>query len=180
MHRLRHFTALASILLIAFGALFVTSSAETLEPTIPESPLPWDWTLGSLREYATITIGTDTLLVEIADDGSLRQRGLSYRDGLEPGTGMLFVYPDEGPRSFWMKEMRFCLDIVWFGDDAIVGAAENVCPEPGVADAELTRYPSDAPVRFILEVPANWLVERGYGPGTPIDLSTVIATESGS
>jgi uncharacterized membrane protein (UPF0127 family) len=149
------------------------TAAQTPAPLQPTAGLPWEWTLGSLREYATIVVGDDTLVVEIADDGALRQRGLSYRDGLEPGTGMLFIYPEAGIRSFWMKEMRFCLDIIWLGETQVVGAAENVCPEPGVPDADLTRYPSNEPVRFILEVPANWLADRGYGSGTPIDLSSV-------
>jgi uncharacterized membrane protein (UPF0127 family) len=170
----RSLVATAFAVMIAFASLLVVTSAQS--PDSDESPgtLPWVWTLGSLREYRSITVGDDTLVVEIADDGALRERGLSYRDGLEPGTGMLFVYPAEGVRSFWMKEMRFCLDIIWLGETEIVGAAENACPEPGVSDANLARYQSNAPVRFILEVPANWMNERGYGAGTPIDLSSVI------
>lgn len=164
----RTLVSIGLLLVVAFGALLSTSAAQT-DRTAP--PLPWDWTLGSLREYATITVGDDVLVVEIADDGLLRQRGLSYRDGLEPGTGMLFIYPELGDRSFWMYEMRFCLDIIWLSDTEVVGAAENACPEPGVPSNQLGRYVSNAPVRFILEVPAFWLAERGYGPGTPVDLA---------
>lgn len=169
----RTLIATAFVAMIVFGSLLLATSAQS--PEAGESPgaLPWEWTLGSLREYRTIKIGDETLVVEIADDGFLRERGLSYRDGLKPGTGMLFVYPAEGVRSFWMKEMRFCLDIIWLGETEIVGAAENACPEPGVPDSDLARYESNAPVRFILEVPANWLEERGYEAGTPIDLSSV-------
>ncbi|MCC6705130.1 MAG: DUF192 domain-containing protein [Thermomicrobiales bacterium] len=174
--KVRTLVSVGFLLVIAFGALLSIGAAQTGKP---DAPLPWDWTLGSLREYATITVGDDVLVVEIADDGLLRQRGLSYRDGLEPGTGMLFIYPDVGDRSFWMKEMRFCLDIIWLSDTEVVGAAEDACPEPGVPDNQLARYVSNEPVRFILEVPANWLAERGYGPGTPIDL-TGFPSDSGS
>ncbi len=163
--------------MVAFSAVLAFGSSQTPTAGNGDIELPWNWTLGSLREYATITVGDDELRVEIADDGLLRQRGLSYRDGLDPGTGMLFVYPEAGDRSFWMKEMRFCLDIVWLDDVSIAGAAENVCPEPGVSDIDLTRYVSNVPVRFILEVPGNWLADRGYGPGTPIDLSAIIASD---
>ena len=168
------FIVLSLMLLLASAVIHASSTAQTPTAGDTGGELPWEWTLGSLREYATITVGNDTLVVEIADDGKLRERGLSYRDGLEPGTGMLFVYPGEGNRSFWMKEMRFCLDIVWLGESEVVGAAENACPEPGVPESDLTRYVSNEPVRFILEVPGNWLAERGYGPGTPVDLSAVI------
>ncbi len=169
-------SALARICLLMAGlAVIAPASALALQRDDPESNvvLPWTWTLGVYREYADIAVGDDGLTVEIADDSSLRSRGLSYRDGLEPGTGMLFVYPDEDERSFWMRGMRFCLDIVWINDGEIVGAAENVCPEPGVPESDLTSYVSPEPVQFVLEVPAGWLDERGYGAGTPVDLGEV-------
>jgi uncharacterized membrane protein (UPF0127 family) len=158
--------------IVAFGAVFATGRAQQPEES-PATGLPWEWSLGDYREFATITVGTETLQVEIVDNSTLHVVGLSYRDGLEPGTGMLFVYPEESIRTFWMKEMRFCLDIIWLSDTSIVGAAENACPQPGDPDAELLRFESNAPVRFILEVPANWLAERGYGAGTPVDLTGV-------
>jgi uncharacterized membrane protein (UPF0127 family) len=169
-------SALARIcLLITLFAVVAPMSSFALRRDDSESSvvLPWTWTLGVYREYADITVGDDALTVEIADDSSLRSRGLSYRDGLEPGTGMLFIYPDEGERSFWMRGMRFCLDIVWINEGEIVGAAEGVCPEPGVSESDLTSYVSPEPVQFVLEVPAGWLDERGYGAGAPVDLGDV-------
>jgi uncharacterized membrane protein (UPF0127 family) len=47
---------------------------------------------------------------------------------------MLFVYGDAGARSFWMFEMRFCLDIIWIDDGRIVGAAEGACPAKSPGD----------------------------------------------
>jgi uncharacterized membrane protein (UPF0127 family) len=159
-----------ALLLVALPVGGLATQAVGAQPT---TVLPWTWTLGSFREYADTQVGDDDLTVEIADDSSLRSRGLSYRDGLEPGTGMLFVYPDEAERSFWMRGMRFCLDIVWINDGEIVGAAERVCPEPGVPDAQLTSYLSPGPVMYVLEVPAGWLDERGYGRGTSVDLGEI-------
>ena len=111
------------------------------------------------------------MLVEISDTPMLSERGLSYHDELLPNTGMLFVYDDVGKRIYWMKGMNFCLDIVWINYGQIVGAAESVCPEPNVPDADLARYASPPEVQYVLEVPAGWLAERGYGVGTPVDLS---------
>jgi uncharacterized membrane protein (UPF0127 family) len=155
------------VLLTAFPVGALAANAQS------SSGLPWTWTLGAYREHADIQVGDEDLRVEIADNSSLRSRGLSYRDGLEPGTGMLFVYEDEAERSFWMRGMRFCLDIVWINDGEIAGAAEGVCPEPGVPETDLTSYLSPSPVQFVLEVPAGWLDERGYGAGTPVDLGEV-------
>jgi uncharacterized membrane protein (UPF0127 family) len=118
----------------------------------------------------TVEVGDVTLSVEIADTGDLKTRGLGYRDGLEPGTGMLFVYQTPSFRSFWMKGMRFCLDIIWVERGQIVGAAESVCPIEGASDSELPSYRSPEPVRYVLEVPAGWMKEHGFGAGTSVTI----------
>jgi uncharacterized membrane protein (UPF0127 family) len=116
-----------------------------------------------------ITVGGVPLMVEIADDPDERSQGLADRDGLAPGAGMLFVFPEPGPRSFWMKGMRFCLDIVWIEGGVIQGAAEGVCPEPaGTPDDSLVSYVSPVPVSYVLEVPAGWLSQYGFGVGTAV------------
>jgi uncharacterized membrane protein (UPF0127 family) len=73
-----------------------------------------------------------------------------------------------------MKGMRFCLDIIWIEAGEINGAAESVCPDPEeTADADRARFTTPEPVTYVLEVPAGWMQEHGYGPGTPVDLSEV-------
>jgi uncharacterized membrane protein (UPF0127 family) len=126
--------------------------------------IPWS------TETATVRFANDAIDAQVADTGPLRSRGLGYRDALAPGTGMLFVYDEARPLTFWMKGMRICLDIVWLEDGEIKGAAENVCPEAGVSDADLKRYESPVPVRYVLELPANWLDEHGYETGDPVEI----------
>lgn len=157
----------------AISSLLFLACLLVMPRFVAAQQLPWDWSLQSYKQVAEIEVGDQTLTVELADTGDLQTRGLSYRDGLAPGMGMLFVYPFAENHTFWMKGMRFCLDIVWINDGAITGAAENACPEPGVADAQLARYPSAGPAQFVLEVPAGWLKEHGFGAGTPVDLSAV-------
>jgi uncharacterized membrane protein (UPF0127 family) len=55
--------------------------------------------------------------VEIADTPDSRSLGLMGRHSLDEGTGMLFVFDEEGNHSFWMKDMRFPIDIVWISAD---------------------------------------------------------------
>ena len=74
---------------------------------------------------------------------------------------MLFIFEDASVRTFWMKGMRFCLDIIWIESGGIVGAAQNVCPMPDVPEPDLPRYSSDVPVTYVLEVPAGWMDEHG-------------------
>jgi uncharacterized protein len=135
----------------------------------PVSP-PWRVDRPWTSARAVVTVGDVPIESEIADTGPLRERGLGYRDGLAPGTGMLFVYDEPGGRTFWMKGMRFCLDIVWIESDRIIGAATDVCPSPGIPDEELPRFQSPEPVRYVLEIPAGWLAAHGCDAGTPITI----------
>ena len=74
----------------------------------PKLGLRWqvDRATGMSRQFAT---------------GLRNPNGLAFR----PGTGMLFVFPDASPRSFWMKGMRFCLDIIWI-EDGIIAAGDDI------------------------------------------------------
>ena len=122
-------------------------------------------------ETTTIMVGDQQLTVELATSPASRSRGLGYRQGLAPGTGMLFVFPDSSGRSFWMKGMRFCLDIIWIDQGEIIGAAQSVCPDPpGTADGDRPSYPSQGAAECVLEVPAGWMEEHGFGPGTPVEI----------
>jgi uncharacterized membrane protein (UPF0127 family) len=121
-------------------------------------------------QTAEITVGSLPLTVELAYLPEDTSRGLGYREGLAPGTGMLFLFEGPAPRSFWMRGMQFCIDIVWIENGVIQGAAESVCPEPaGTADADLPSYVSPVPVTYVLEVPAGWLDAYGLGAGTPVE-----------
>jgi uncharacterized membrane protein (UPF0127 family) len=155
---------------VAIGLLLVTGwAAADIVAAAPVVP-PWHLGLPWTSRTATVEAGDLTIEAEVADTEVLRERGLGYRDGLNPGTGMLFVYDEPGSRTFWMKGMRFCLDIIWIESGKIVGAAESVCPVPGVSDADLPRYQSPEPVRYVLEVPAGWMTEHGFAAGTPVTI----------
>jgi uncharacterized membrane protein (UPF0127 family) len=135
---------------------------------------PWRRDLPEGRASANIVVGETELEVDLAITPGEQTLGLGYRNGLEPGTGMLFVGTRDEPKTFWMKGMRFCLDIIWITDGQIAGAAENACPDPtGTPDHQRARFSSEVPVTHVLEVPAGWMEENGYGPGTPVDLSTI-------
>ena len=121
-------------------------------------------------QTAEITVGGVPLTVELAYQPADRALGLGYREGLAAGTGMLFLFEGPATRSFWMRGMQFCIDIIWIENGLIQGAAESVCPEPaGTADADPPSYISPVPVTYVLEVPAGWLDAYGLGVGTPVE-----------
>ena len=152
---------------LILAVLILAPAVAQAKPAVPSwrDRHPWS------TEVATVVVGTDELQAEIADTSPLQGRGLGYRDGLAPGTAMLFVFDDASIRTFWMKGMRFCLDIVWIDNDLIVGAAESVCPMPNTPDADLPRYTSPFGVHYVLEVPAGWLATHSYGAGTAVEIT---------
>lgn len=156
-------TQSVALAVVLFASLAAQAGAS---PAFPAWRLEIPWS----TETAEVVFANDTVIAQIADTGPLRSRGLGYRDDLTPGAGMLFIYDEPARLTFWMKGMRICLDIIWIEEGEIKGAAESVCPEPGVADADLQRYASPEPVRYVLEVPAGWLAEHGYGPGDPVEI----------
>ncbi len=88
--------------------------------------------------------------VEIAADDEMRQQGLMFRDHIDPGHGMLFVFPRDDVFSFWMKNTRIPLDMIWIdANKRIVGIRENVPP------CHVDDCPSYGPgvvARYVLEV----------------------------
>ncbi len=69
------------------------------------------------------------IAAEVAVTREARERGLMGREELREKEGMLFVFQEEGQHDFWMKNMRFPLDIIWVGKGkAIVDIKENALP----------------------------------------------------
>jgi uncharacterized membrane protein (UPF0127 family) len=154
--------------------MFLSTIGTSLAQVAP----PWRHQVAPLQT-SEILVGGVPLIVELAYQPADLQRGLGYRDGLAPGTGMLFLFEQPAPRSFWMKGMRFCLDIIWIEGGVIQGAAENVCPDPpDIEDADRPSQKSPVPVSYVLEVPAGWMAANGVTTGTPVEnLPYLIRTE---
>ena len=64
--------------------------------------------------------------LEVVATEETRQKGLGGRDALCSNCGMLFVFSQSGNHSFWMKDMRFNLDIIWISGGKIVYIAKNL------------------------------------------------------
>ena len=107
-------------------------------------------------ELVWVRVGENSFLAEVVDSAEERAQGLSGRDSLEDGHGMLFLFDSLEVQSFWMKDMQFPIDIVWVLDGEVVGFEENVpIPEVGIFDSELLVYFSPVEVDVVLEVGAG-------------------------
>jgi uncharacterized membrane protein (UPF0127 family) len=118
---------------------------------------------------AFLYIGGEELEVEVADTPSLRNRGLMHRDSLDPGHGMLFVYPEPETLSFWMKNTRIPLSVGFFDEEKRLQQIENMDP-PKTDASPLRLYKSSRPMQYALEVPQNWFKEHKISLGEKFTL----------
>jgi uncharacterized membrane protein (UPF0127 family) len=100
------------------------------------------------------------LEIELADDDYERQTGLMYRTKMSRNRGMLFIFPNEQPRAFYMKNTHIPLDLIFLNSqNKIINISRNATPE------SLESIPSNAPAQYVLEINAGlsdeWNIEVG-------------------
>jgi uncharacterized membrane protein (UPF0127 family) len=111
--------------------------------------------------------GAPSVDVEIARTGDHRQRGLMYRTELGSDSGMLFSWPSEAYRSFWMRNTCIPLDMLFIAlDGTIVGILEQV---PTLDDSP-RRVP--CPAAHVLEVNAGYVRAHGIEPGQRVAIDS--------
>lgn len=119
---------------------------------------------GPGRGMAWVIFGSDTVVAEVAATPEERREGLMYREELPEGTGMLFVFPDEDLRSFWMSNTFIPLDIGFIDAHNRLVDVKQMEPE----DTDLTD--SDAPAMYALEVIQGWFASRAIAIGTDVEI----------
>ncbi len=105
-----------------------------------------------------------SVAIEIADDDAKRTQGLMYRDSMAENHAMLFVFPDEQERSFWMKNTIMPLDIIYVDSkNQIITTQKNAVPysEDSV--------PSNGPAKYVVEVNAGFCDRHSVRPGDHIE-----------
>lgn len=169
----RFWPALAGVLLVVMAAgiwlaLDTPTVADSRAMVLPVDPEPL------LIETAA---GERSFTIEVADDPAERERGLMYRANMDDSHGMLFVFEQQRPVGFWMKNTPMPLDLVFISQDGVVQAIKK-----GEPFSEAPISPGE-PVRFVLELKegtaaANQIVEgdrvrhkainQAPGPAMPV------------
>lgn len=114
----------------------------------------------------TVQLRDKTIQVSIADTPEARAKGLGGRISLAPDEGMLFVFGSDAKYPFWMKDMRFPIDILWLSRGGkVVDIRENISPEmyPEV-------FTPNALARYVLELPAGFVRENNVNVGDIVRL----------
>ncbi len=107
-----------------------------------------------------------TIQAEIADTPRKRAQGLMYRDHLEKDHGMLFFFSEPQAWTFWMKNTKIALDLIWLDDKKRVTHIERNVPICTKSDDSCPQYrPNNADAVYVLEITAGTIdgykIEKG-------------------
>lgn len=103
-----------------------------------------------------------TFEVELAVTPRQRSYGLMFIEDMPPDHGMLFLFDDVAPRSFWMRNTLISLDMLFLAPDGeIINIAERAVP----GDDRSGQYTSDGPAAAVLEINGGLSRMIGIAPG---------------
>jgi uncharacterized membrane protein (UPF0127 family) len=108
----------------------------------------------ALFTTARVTINGQTFNVATAKSPAEQQEGLADRDAITVNQGMLFLYNNPGYYSFWMKGMRFPLDIIFIQNNKVIFVVEN---------AQTLQPNNDSPPLYQSLEPSDMVMEINAG-----------------
>ncbi|RMF92897.1 MAG: DUF192 domain-containing protein [Nitrospinota bacterium] len=112
--------------------------------------------------------GKASFWVEVVSTPEERARGLGYRDSLPLDQGMLFLFEEPDYHAFWMRGMRFPLDILWIREGVVVHIEENI-PPPSPLHLRLPTYRPAEKADSVLEINAGLVQKYGLQLGDTVD-----------
>ena len=160
----KHFVTVA-LVLVALAAIalilarFFSNESNRVQE-IEITPQDIDFTRdGELSIFKNDSL-IQTIEVEFAKNDEERALGLMYRSSMDEHQGMWFIFPEEAPRSFYMRNTEIPLDIIYLDKDKkVVSIAKNARPY------DETSLPSEKPAMYVLEINGGlsdkWGIEKG-------------------
>ena len=160
----KHFVTVA-LVLVALAAIalilprFFSNESNRVQE-IEITPQDIDFTRdGELSIFKNDSL-IQTIEVEFAKNDEERALGLMYRSSMDEHQGMWFIFPEEAPRSFYMRNTEIPLDIIYLDKDKkVVSIAKNARPY------DETSVPSEKPAMYVLEINGGlsdkWGIEKG-------------------
>lgn len=114
-----------------------------------------------------LEINSEIFTTYIADTSELRTRGLSDVISLDEHEAMLFIFEQPGVYKFWMKDMRFTIDIVWLDSEKrIVHIESNVSPESFPQS-----FGPNTPTQYVIEFTAGTVEQITLQVGDTLSLT---------
>jgi uncharacterized membrane protein (UPF0127 family) len=140
-------------------ALLPTGCLSGSQPSSASSPMV------KTLPTTTVTLGDKQFTLEISNTDSTRETGLMYRDSMPADHGMIFVFPDPQTVSFYMKNTRIPLDIVFVDPAGKVISVHQMQPY-----VEYPTTDSESAVRWAIELNLNAASGAGVKPGDQLNI----------
>jgi len=102
--------------------------------------------------FKIIKVNNTEIKIEVAKTNEEKSKGLSNRESLGEKNGMVFIFDKGSMPTFWMKDTKIALDLIWIKDNKIIGIDKNVQPESNINDADLKKYSAPSSIDYVLEV----------------------------
>lgn len=119
---------------------------------------------GPYRKDGIVMLNGQQINVEIAYTSTEKTKGLSGRPCIGSNWGMLFDFGRDGQYAFWMKDMKFPIDVIWINSAHNIGAIEVNFTPASFPEKRVNQNPA----RYILELKANKSKELKLDLGTPV------------
>ena len=116
-----------------------------------------------------MTVKTTPVSAELAETRQEQEQGLGGRTSLPEGRGLLYLLAKPDFYTFWMKNMKFPIDIIWVDkDQKIIDITHNLTP-----DTYPRIFQPVKPAQIILEVPAGFAKKNGIQIGDPVTVPKI-------
>jgi len=109
------------------------------------------------QHLATIAVRAPnaTLVLQVAKTDRQREIGLMNVAALPEHTGMIFVFPGDGPVSFWMKDTLVPLDMIFVAPDGTVRSIAERVPTVPLAMPDEDIPLEQGVAKYVIELPAG-------------------------
>ncbi len=124
--------------------------------------------LNSEYKSTRLKLGKVEITAYIADTDKRRADGLMFVKSLAPDTGMIFVFEEEMPRGFWMKNTILPLSIGYFDRGGVLFEVIEMKPASSLMELKPPTYESKRPAMFALEMPKGWFKKRSIPIGAKL------------
>lgn len=155
---MRTIIGLVVVLIVIVGAIYFTQNYVKGNPFL-------------FAQTGTATINGKNFKVTVAKRDDQKQIGLSEKASLNKDEGMIFVYDSPGYYSFWMKGMKFPIDIIFLKDNTVVTVYENV--QPVKENESPLLYQPQEPANSVLELTAGSAKDNKITKGTKITTKNI-------
>lgn len=116
-----------------------------------------------------VKIGTTTIAVELAQEVTDLEKGLGGRASLDKNSGLLFVFGAPFEYGFWMKDMKFPIDIIFISaDKKVVTVTSDISPDTYTKQNPPKAFYPDSPILYALEVNAGFAKAHGIRVGDSV------------